>query len=73
MVLQRGLGHPFWCPGGGSRPPFWVSKGPMWPVVPPRRIYGGFWCSFWRSSGIQNLSIVVLILDVFSGWFVEWF
>ena len=48
MVLQRGLGPPFWFPGG-SRPPFWVSKDPMWPHSAP---------------GIDLWTIVVLILGV---------
>ena len=58
---------------GGSRPFLGVSKDPMWPIVPPRSIYGGFGWSFWRSFRIQNLSNLLSHLDMFSVVFLGMF
>ena len=79
MVPQRGLGPPFWFPGG-SGPPFWVYKGPMWPKVPPARFmddfgihFGGhleskinyIWCRVWMCFRDACLSGSRMVLGMF--------
>ena len=57
---------------GGLDLLFGFLRVPCGPWCPPGGFsedFGGFWMSF----GDQNLSILVLIFDVFSGWFFEWF
>ena len=60
-------------PRGGLDLLFGSLRVPCGPIVPPGSIYGGFWCSFLGSFGVQNLSNLVLIFDVFSGCSFEWF
>ena len=72
MMARRAPGPPFWVPGGAG-PPFWVALGPMWPQSSPQVDFSRILDPFGGSFGVQNLLNLVLIFDMFSAWFFDWF